>query len=258
MGEGPAGSRKMITRVGWHGSARDEESRAYLQARLTVLSKLAFWSFIALLGGMKVLYWRYPLIEPVDNNLIYLIATVGLVIEAIIWRGFLVRRQLRLEWLYAIDLFYALATGIIFGASTFIASDLQSSAFANMLWSCFMIFLRAIVVPSTGRRTAIAGVLLFLPLNLAGVGQALWRNKHIELPADAYVGSALVISCAVIVLVTIGSNVIYGLRKQASAAMRLGQYTLDRKIGEGGNGAVYRAHHAMLRRPTAIKLVHPD
>jgi serine/threonine-protein kinase len=248
----------MITRVGWHGLSRDEESRAYLQARLTVLSKLAFWSFLVVIGGMLILYARYRHIEPDDNNDIYKMATVGLIILAIIWRGFLVRRQLKLEWLYAIDLFYALGTGIIFGGASYIAWELNSSAFANMLWSCFMVFLRAIVVPSTGKRTAIAGVLLFLPINLAALGLALYRNKHLEIPADAYVSSALVISAAVIVLATIGSRTIYGLRKQVSAAMRLGQYTLDRKIGEGGNGSVYRAHHAMLRRPTAIKLIQPE
>ena len=66
-------------------------------------------------------------------------------------------------------------------------------------------------------------------------------------------------------IIVIGTGIvwlIFGMLERARARARraeqLGQYTLERIIGEGAMGTVYRARHAFLRRPTAVKLLRPE
>ena len=124
----------------------------------------------------------------------------------------------------------------------------------------FVLFfvVRAALVPSKPWvATAIAAVSA-IPFT---IGIALmYRRAGPELVPDATAATfaALRSMLTGVAGVYVVSKTIYGLRGAVAKAVQLGQYVVHEKIGEGGMGTVYRASHAMLRRPTAIKVIPPD
>src|SRR5579872_21471 len=54
-----------------------------------------------------------------------------------------------------------------------------------------------------------------------------------------------------------GAHIINTLRVEAFRARQMGQYRLKERLGAGGMGEVYLAEHCLLKRPCAIKLIHP-
>jgi len=125
-----------------------------------------------------------------------------------------------------------------------------------------LVVLRAALIPSPPWRTLVLTLVLgvpyvAIPLYIAPTltGSPSLRTAHF--PVFEAAASALwwiVISVGA----TVVSWVVFGLRAEVREARRLGQYTLETKLGEGGMGVVYRARHGMMRRPTAVKLLKPD
>jgi serine/threonine-protein kinase len=251
------GSTSRRTRI-WHASSNDEESRTYLQERLETLSKVLFWCFAAFLVFLFGLYALFPGMEPAWSSVTFISNTVGLVLLVAVWRGLLARRAFPLRALYAIDAVYAGGVGVFLAFNAAFGTDLQFAPFTCLLFACLVVLTRAIIVPSTGNWTLVMASATFVPMVAVAIETAISGRFERHFPAFALVGGVTAICAVVTLLAGVGSRTSYGLRQTARAAIQLGSYQLGRKIAEGGMGAVYIAHHVMLRRPTAIKLVLPE
>ena len=128
----------------------------------------------------------------------------------------------------------------------------------------------ALAPPSATRRR---GELLEPYENYRGaqvIGAWRWLPEHdmgvaVELEAEeayaplAFLNAAFgVVFGAFVLAVTAALLYVLWLKRQIGAAQHLGAYVLERKIGHGGMANVYLAHHALLRRPTAVKILRPE
>ena len=157
-------------------------------------------------------------------------------------------------WQRRIDVIAHLGIGLAFGRIMSHHPNPPMSVLEGLLALTSILSVRALLVPSSGARTALVGALTCL-----GPGLAIaTAPPHFAAPwFGARTLGPLFINWAAIAIVlsTVASRVLYGLRRDVRDARRLGQYTLMEKLGQGGMGVVYRARHALLRRPTAIKLL---
>jgi serine/threonine-protein kinase len=141
--------------------------------------------------------------------------------------------------------------------NTALGQDASPAIFVALLAITYTLLARAIALPSVAARTLLAGLVPIIPL-LFAADRLFSMGDSVGRPVAATFVDVVTWQLGGIAMSVVASGVIFGLRAEVAESRRLGQYTLGEKVGEGGMGVVYRAHHAMLRRPTAIKLLPPD
>ena len=238
-------------------SASGEEARAFLQTRLAFLGKAyALLGILFFAIGHLVSAWmpQYSWGRAAPQ-LVLLANAIYLVQWLACRRGRWPEPTLKLCDGISATLVAACNAGMVFSG---LPGELPGLAHGRMLeLVTFGLVFRAIAVPSSARRTFALGLLASaFPVATTHFWYA--TQPQTAMPAAVMtIGTALWCLGAVAIS-TLASRVIFGLRREVHEARQLGQYTLHEKIGEGGMGEVYRASHAMLRRPTAVKLLLPD
>ena len=189
------------------GQQSEEEARAYLQERLGVFSKALFWSFVALVIFLFAMYTLYPDIQPHNQGLIYGTATLALAILAFLWRGVLLRGERSMDTLYRIDLLITIGSGCTFGIVAPLAYELQAAAYTCLLYESFVVFTRALLVPSSQRRTLIVSALAFVPILAGSIVLAVLTEMKIstlEIPGPAFIAGDILYNAVTVLLATTG------------------------------------------------------
>ena len=233
------------TRSGLSGRS-DSADGHLLQERLRLFGGLAFL-IVAVFYVVGLVLVRLGVQPPLAVS-----AEAGLLAMLLLFGGtwLYCRRGLRTERvLRALEFLLMLMLGTL--ALTTTAGSVREPEIRGMvmlLEVILILFTRSIFVPSSMQRTLAVSAATSLPLAVYSLSTETARFSAWK----------VVWLLVAITVASAGSAVIYGLRREVRHARQLGQYTLEEKLGEGGMGVVYKARHAMLRRPTAIKLLKPE
>ena len=184
----------------------------------------------------------------------YLVTGIGVAMSAVLVFA-AARHPKPPERLLRAALLYEIATACL-GAFLlhWIPVDL---AVTRISWACLIVVAYPAIVPSTPLTTLVVS-LIAASMDPLWLGVAALRGIPIENANPYTVIWYLLPNYISVGLAVLSSHLITGLGRQVNKARELGAYRLEEMIGRGGMGEVYRAHHFLLARPSAIKLIRPE
>jgi len=166
--------------------------------------------------------------------------------------------DLPLRTLNVFDVLIHVAVAFSLAGLSWVGPSAQQGRFGGLIIAVIGVFWRATLVPSHPRRTAFVSLAMFLPIVIPAWIPLSFLNQAPVIRPSLERAMFVIWPAITTFLAMSVSRTLYDLRRDVSRARRLGRYELSGLLGSGGMGEVHLAHHQMLRRPTAVKLLRPD
>jgi serine/threonine-protein kinase len=125
----------------------------------------------------------------------------------------------------------------------------------HLSWITVGILIFSMIAPASPRKMLAAALVTASMDPLALWIAHLLGNPVVSLPQAVIMVWPNYV-CAVVAVLP--SRVLHRLGRRLREAQELGSYTLVERLGHGGMGEVWRAHHGLLARSAAVKLVRPE
>jgi len=125
----------------------------------------------------------------------------------------------------------------------------------TLSWAAVVILVYPAIAPASPRKILVTSIVagLFDPvLRLVAFSRTPGAEMNAIQAIFPFVQYGLIAGLAMV-----PATIIRRLGKEVRDARELGSYRLEKLLGEGGMGQVYRASHRYLARPAAIKLISP-
>jgi len=227
--------------------------------RLQILSLLAaaLWFLGPTLGHLALHFASPGDPRSTSFGFIDAVASVGFVTSIALY--IMLRSTRRSpEFVINLGLVYLVLTAIDLGVMIHwgAVSTTNTDGSPMITWIGPVILMTAAIIPAEPRKMAVAA---FLAASMDSVGMLVARAAgmyHFHSTATAFLmhyPNYLMAGVAVAI-----SAVVTRLGQQVTKAREMGSYRLGELLGRGGMGEVYLAHHRMLARPAAIKLIRPE
>lgn len=185
-----------------------------------------------------------------------LIASAGVVLASRVGR-WPATTLVRLGLVYEVIMSFAITGAVYLGAFDGVtATDLNLDRIGLSYVAPWLIFF-SVLVPA--RPAEALAALIPSAAAMPVVYQAEALSGHAPaLPLTQFLSLFVLPYALVVAFAFVASRLVHDLSVQVRRAQDLGSYRLDRRLGRGGMGEVWRATHRMLARPAAIKLIRAD